>query len=96
VPARCRWTRGSRKSEDRPAARRSDGHGQALFAVAWPVGVIGGWWLLARKIYSAAVRRRRRILRDLLDRPTEQVEAMTAGERLASEPERGLPGPAQS
>jgi hypothetical protein len=54
----------------------------ALFAVAWPVGVITGSFLLARRFYRSAVRRRQRVLRDLLDRLTEAVEAIIAKQGL--------------
>jgi hypothetical protein len=54
----------------------------ALFAVAWPVGVLAGSFLLARRFYRSAVRRRLRVLRDLLDRLTEAVEAKIAKQAL--------------
>lgn len=64
-----------------------------LFAVAWPVGVISGSFLLARTIYRSAVRRRQRVLRDLLDRLTEAVEAAIAkGALEAGEDRPALPG----
>jgi hypothetical protein len=53
-----------------------------LFAIAWPVGVIGGVYLLARNIYGSTVRRRQRVLRELLDRLTEHVESAISDERL--------------
>jgi hypothetical protein len=54
----------------------------ARFAVAWPVGVITGSFLIARAFYRSAVRRRQRVLRDLLDRLTETVEAIVASQAL--------------
>lgn len=54
----------------------------ALFAVAWPVGVISGSFVLARTFYRSSVRRRQRVLRDLLDRLTETVEAIMASQAL--------------
>ncbi len=66
----------------------------ALFAVAWPVGVISGSFLLARTIYRSSVRRRQRVLRELLDRLTETVEAIMASQTLeASERSPELPAP---
>ncbi|UCC83105.1 MAG: hypothetical protein JSW46_19490 [Gemmatimonadota bacterium] len=65
----------------------------ALFAVVWPVGVISGSFLLARTFYRSAVRRRQRVLRDLLDRLTETVEAIVANQTLTSGERRPeLPG----
>ena len=46
----------------------------AAFAIAWPVGIIGGAYLLARSIYTSTARKRQRVLRDLLDRLTERIE----------------------
>lgn len=52
----------------------------AAFAIAWPVSIIGGAYLLARSIYTSTARKRQRVLRDLLDRLTEHIE------RVSSEP----------
>ncbi|UCC74674.1 MAG: hypothetical protein JSV86_09030 [Gemmatimonadota bacterium] len=48
--------------------------GSLAFSIAFPAAVIGGSWLLARAIFGSVARRRRRALRDLLDRITEHVE----------------------
>lgn len=47
--------------------------GSALFAVAWPVGVVGLSYMTAREIFRVMVRNRRRALSDLLERLTEVV-----------------------
>ncbi len=67
--------------------------GSAAFAIAWPIGIIGGAYLLARSIYGSVVRRRQRVLRDLLDQLTEEVEAATAGTLDPRREPPGLPGP---
>ncbi len=54
--------------------------GSVAFAVAFPALVISGSYLAARTIFSSTARRRHRVLRDLLDRLTEQVESV-AGRR---------------
>jgi hypothetical protein len=62
----------------------------ALFAIIWPVGIIGGAYLLGRKVYRSTVRRRQRVLRELLDRLTEHVESVVTDAQLepgASPPE---------
>ena len=59
--------------------------GSALFSIAFPIGALGGTYLLSRTIFGSAVRRRQRILRELLDQLTEEVEAAGIIE----------PGPAQ-
>jgi hypothetical protein len=65
----------------------------ALFAIAWPVSLISGSFLLARTIYRSAVRRRQRVLRDLLDRLTEAVEVAIASQALEPGEDRpALPG----
>ncbi len=48
--------------------------GSVLFSVAFPLGVIGGCYLLARSIFGATVRRRQRALHGLMERLTEIVE----------------------
>jgi len=58
--------------------------GSALFAVAFPVVVIGGSYALARTAFTSTARRRHTKLRELLERVTEHVESVT-------EPPRQLP-----
>ena len=69
--------------------------GSVAFAVAWPAGVIGLSYMLARGIFGSIARRRRRILRELLDRITEFV-AQTATSPTPAlehrEEHRELPG----
>ena len=67
--------------------------GSAAFAITFPVAVIGGAYVLARTIYGSVLRRRQRVLRDLLDRLTERVTAATTGRPLVTD-ERppALPG----
>jgi hypothetical protein len=48
--------------------------GSVLFSVAFPLGVIGGCYLIARSIFGAAVRRRHRTLHDLMERLAAIVE----------------------
>jgi hypothetical protein len=63
----------------------------AAFAIAWPVSIIGGAYLLARSIYTSTARKRQRVLRDLLDRLTETIEAVLSKQTLTSDdahPER--------
>ncbi len=64
----------------------------AAFAIAWPVGIIGGAYLLARSIYTSTARKRQRALRDLLDRLTERIEDVVSRQALPSddEPRRRL------
>jgi hypothetical protein len=52
--------------------------GSAAFAIAFPAAVIGGSYVMARSIFGSVARRRRRVLRDLLDRLTERVARATA------------------
>jgi hypothetical protein len=64
------------------------------FAIAWPVGVVGAAYLLARSIYTSMVRRRQRVLRDLLDRLTDGIETVGSSQTLSSsEGPAGLPRP---
>lgn len=60
----------------------------AAFAIFWPAGVIGGAYLLARSIYTSTARKRRRVLRDLLDRLTERIEDAVPKPSL-EDPQRG-------
>ena len=48
--------------------------GSVLFSVAFPLGVIGGCYLIARSIFGTTVRRRQRTLHGLMERLTEIVE----------------------
>ena len=48
--------------------------GSVLFSVAFPLGVIGGCYLLARSIFGATVSRRQRTLHGLMERLTEIVQ----------------------
>ena len=48
--------------------------GSVLLGVAFPLGVIGGCYLIARSIFGATVRRRQRTLRDLMERLAAIVE----------------------
>ena len=52
--------------------------GSALFAIAFPIGSLSGAYLLSRPIFGSVVRRRQRVLRQLLDELTEEVEAATS------------------
>lgn len=47
--------------------------GSALFAVGWPLGIVGLSYMTAREIFRGMVRNRRRALSDLLERLTEVV-----------------------
>lgn len=49
--------------------------GSPAFAIAFPILILGGSYWLARSIYSTTVGRRRRDLRELLDRMTDVIEA---------------------
>lgn len=64
--------------------------GSAALAVAFPVGVIGASYLISRKAFSTAVRKRGRRLRQLLDSLEEQLrmaaEADGAGKTLPPGP----------
>lgn len=60
----------------------------AAFAIAWPASIIGGAYLLARSIYTSTARKRRRVLRDLLDRLTERIESAVPKPSLDG-PQRG-------
>ena len=51
--------------------------GSIAFAVLWPTAVIGGAYWIARTIFGTISRRRRRMLRELLDRITEHVRTAT-------------------
>ncbi len=66
--------------------------GSALFAVAFPLGIIGLSFMGAREIYRAVVSRRRRVLGDLLERVSTAVSASVSGS-LPQKPEdpRSLP-----
>lgn len=59
----------------------------AAFAIAWPVSIIGGAYLLARSIYTSTARKRQRVLRDLLDRLTEHVERVSSTPLLDNDEE---------
>jgi len=65
--------------------------GSALFSIAFPIGALGGAYLLSRTIFGSAVRRRQRILRELLDQLTEEVES-AAGAIESAPAQRQLPG----
>ena len=56
--------------------------GSAAFATVFPLMVITGSYLLARSIFGSTAWRRQRLLRDLLDRLTDHVESVTAGQLL--------------
>ncbi len=60
----------------------------AAFAIAWPVSIIGGAYLLARSIYTSTARKRQRVLRDLLDRLTERIEDVLSRQPLVSDDAR--------
>ncbi len=49
--------------------------GSALFSVAFPVGALGCAYLVSRSVFGSVVRSRQRVLRQLLDELTEEVEA---------------------
>lgn len=61
--------------------------GSVAFAVLFPVAVIGGSYAAARTLFTSMARNRHRRLRDLLERLTEHVEAVS-NERSRTE----LPG----
>ncbi len=64
--------------------------GSALFAIAVPIASLSGAILLSRTIFRSAVRRRQRVLRELLDQLTEDVESAA---RVESGPaQQQLPG----
>ncbi len=66
--------------------------GSVLFSVAFPLGVIGGCYLIARSIFGATVRRRQRTLHGLMDRLTEIVKReMSRKELEGGEPTQALP-----
>lgn len=52
--------------------------GSALFATVFPLAVIGMAYIGAREIYRAVVRRRRRVIGELLDRLVAEVSACGA------------------
>jgi hypothetical protein len=52
------------------------------FAVAWPVGVVGGAYLLARTIYRSTARRRQRTLRNLLEGLTAEIESLVGSRHM--------------
>jgi hypothetical protein len=54
----------------------------AAFAIAWPIGIVGAAYLTARSVYSTMVRRRQRVLRDLLDRLTDRIETVLSSQTL--------------
>ncbi len=58
--------------------------GSIAFAVLWPTAVIGGAYWIARTIFGTISRRRRRMLRELLDRITEHVRTATADKAIES------------
>ncbi len=55
--------------------------GSVVLAVAFPVTIVAGSYVLARSIFTAQVRRRQAEAHTLVDRLTEQVESAIAGER---------------
>jgi hypothetical protein len=63
--------------------------GSAAFATLFPVGAIGGCYLLARSIFAAVSKRRRRVLLQLLDRITEYVMSLAPPTPLSEDPPRG-------
>jgi hypothetical protein len=63
--------------------------GSAFFAIAFPIGALSGTFLLARTIFGSTVRRRQRVLRELLDQLTEEVEA--AGTIESGQAQQQLP-----
>jgi hypothetical protein len=52
--------------------------GSVLFATLFPIGAIGGSYLLARTVFTATVTNRRRILSELLERVAAEVETVAA------------------
>ena len=64
--------------------------GSALFSVAFPIGALGGAYWLSRSIFGSVVRRRQRVLRELLDQLTDEVE--TAGSIESGPTQQYLPG----
>ncbi len=71
--------------------------GLPIFAVAWPVTVITGTYVAARKIFQAHVERRRRRMQDLLDGIAEQVAREAAPRRRTENSGgRSTPAPAAS
>jgi hypothetical protein len=66
--------------------------GSALFVTAFPLGVVGLTYLAAREIYRQIVKRRRRALRELLDKVTEEAKQSVAyGALHGHEPPLELP-----
>jgi len=65
--------------------------GSALFSIAFPIGVMGGAYVLSRSIFGSVVRRRQRVLRELLDELTEEVEA-ASGAIESGPAQHQLPG----
>lgn len=69
--------------------------GSAAFAIAFPIGAVAVAYMAARTMFSSIVGRRRRTLRDLLDRLTERVEDAMHDRALAESDltkQRRLPG----
>ncbi|MEE9185137.1 MAG: hypothetical protein V3U39_11790 [Acidimicrobiia bacterium] len=65
--------------------------GSALFSIVFPVAALGGAYFISRPIFGSVVRRRQRVLRQLLDELTEEVEAATSA--IESGPtQQQLPG----
>ena len=72
--------------------------GSVLFSVAFPLGVIGGCYLIARSIFGATVRRRQRTLHDLMERLSEIVEREIVREAVegGEAPQALAPGETQT
>ncbi len=67
--------------------------GSALFAIAFPTVVITGAYITARTIFGTTVRRRQRVLKDLLEQLSDHVMEVSAERAIG--PQSGakeLPG----
>jgi hypothetical protein len=64
-----------------------------LFAVAWPLGIVGLSYMTARTIFSTMARRRQRELRTLLERLVEAVEDSGVRPAVERAPEPGSLAP---
>jgi hypothetical protein len=67
--------------------------GSVLFTIAFPLAAFTGSYIVARTSFTYSVRKRQRVLRDLLDRLTEEVLAATVEPPLDTTESAGrLPG----